>query len=76
MKEWFYVQADTRKREKFNAIMMSPLKVSFGLKRPLCKMSWTTKESFGTYNSMVDKIGTRDLVQEFLTWKVFLTHTG
>jgi hypothetical protein len=36
--EWFYVKADQKKREKFMTMVMSPLRLSFGVTRPLCNM--------------------------------------
>jgi hypothetical protein len=35
--EWFYIKAD-EKREKLKTIVLSPLSLSFGLTRPLCRM--------------------------------------
>jgi hypothetical protein len=37
--EWFYIKADEKKREKLKTLIMSPLSLSFGLTRPLCRMS-------------------------------------
>jgi hypothetical protein len=37
--EWFYVKADEKKREKLKTLVMSPLILSFGLTRPLCRMA-------------------------------------
>jgi hypothetical protein len=37
--EWFYVKADEKKREKLKMLVLSPLSLSFGLTRPLCRMS-------------------------------------
>jgi hypothetical protein len=34
--EWFYVKADEKKRNM--SMVMSPLKLSFGMTRPLCNM--------------------------------------
>jgi hypothetical protein len=38
MNEWFYVKADEKKREKLMSMVMSPLKLSFGMTRSLCNM--------------------------------------
>lgn len=45
-------------------MVMSPLKISIGLKRLNCRISGAAKEAFGAYNIVVNRIGTRDLVQE------------
>jgi hypothetical protein len=37
--EWFYFKADEKKREKLMQMVMSPLTLSFGLTRPLCRMT-------------------------------------
>jgi hypothetical protein len=36
--ERFYIRADEKKREKLMIMVMSPLKLSFGMTRPLCHM--------------------------------------
>jgi hypothetical protein len=36
--EWFYIKADEKKRGKLITMVMSPLTLSFGLTRPLCRM--------------------------------------
>jgi hypothetical protein len=36
--KWFYVKADEKKREKLMSMVMSPLKLSFNMTRPLCNM--------------------------------------
>jgi hypothetical protein len=36
--EWFYVKTNVKKREKLMTLVMSPLRLSFGMTRPLCNM--------------------------------------
>jgi hypothetical protein len=36
--EWFYIKADEKKREKLMTMVMHPMKLSFGMTRPLCHM--------------------------------------
>ena len=36
--EWFYVKADEKRREKLMCMVMSPLKLNFGMTTPLCNM--------------------------------------
>jgi hypothetical protein len=45
--------------------------LSFGLKRPLCNMSGAAQIAYIAFNIVVDRIGTRDLVQESLAYRVF-----
>jgi hypothetical protein len=37
--EWFYVKVDEKKREKLKTLVLTPLTLSIGLTRPLCRMS-------------------------------------
>jgi hypothetical protein len=41
---------------------MSPLNISFGLKRPKCEVNETIEECCKTFNTIADKIGYRDLI--------------
>jgi hypothetical protein len=75
-KEWFYAEVICKEREDFKHIVMSPLKISFDLKRPNYRMNGDAKKNYGAFNIMVGRIGTRDLIQEFLAYKVFPTQTG
>jgi hypothetical protein len=36
--EWFYIKADEKKREKLRSMVMSPMRLSFGMMRSLCHM--------------------------------------
>jgi hypothetical protein len=62
MKEWFYAKVDSEEREDFKGILMSPLKVSFALKRPKCEMSKVADERYKAFNTLIRKAGSRDLV--------------
>jgi hypothetical protein len=59
-------------------MVMSPLKLSFGMTRPLCHMQLGSpcqlaKVEFGVVGA---EINTRDLVQEYLANRIFLTSSG
>jgi hypothetical protein len=73
--EWFYVKADEKKREKINMLVLSLLSLSFGLTRPLCRMSSGSpcQQAVVEFSVVAEQISTRDLVQEYLAYKVFLT---
>jgi hypothetical protein len=73
--EWFYVKADEKKREKLKTLVLSPLSLSFGLTRPLCRMTSGSpcQEAVAEFRVIAEKIGTKDLVQEYLAYKVFPT---
>jgi hypothetical protein len=76
--EWFYVKADEKKREKLMSMVMSPLRLNFGMTRPLCNM-WlgsTYQLAEVEFKVMAEHISTRDLVQEYLANQTFLTSSG
>jgi hypothetical protein len=56
-------------------LIMSPLSLSFGLTRPLCRMSSGSpcQQVVAEFRVVTEEIGTRDLVQEYLAIGVFPT---
>jgi hypothetical protein len=62
--EWFYVKADEKKREKLKTLVLSPLSLSFGLTRPLCRMVTGSpcQEAVAEFRVVAKQISTRDLV--------------
>jgi hypothetical protein len=73
--EWFYVKADEKKREKLKTLVLSTLSLSFGLTRPLCRMTSGSpcQQAVAEFRVVDEQISTRDLVQEYLAYKVFPT---
>ena len=73
--EWFYIKANEKKREKLKTLIMSPLSLSFGLTRPLCRMSSGSpcQQAVAEFRVVTKQISTRDLVQEYLANGVFPT---
>ena len=77
--EWFYVKADEKKREKLKTLVLSPLSLSFGLTRPLCRMTSGSpcQQAMAEFRVVAEQISTRDLVQKYLanktspTWSEF-----
>jgi hypothetical protein len=69
--EWFYVKVDEKKREKLMSMVMSPLKLSFGMTRPLCNMQFGSpcQLSKVDFRVVAEHINTRKLVQEYLANK-------
>jgi hypothetical protein len=69
--EWFYVKIDEDKEK----LVQSPLELIFGETRPRCKMvlEGPTWAALGEFKIIAEHIGTRDLVQEFLAFRVFPT---
>jgi hypothetical protein len=76
--EWFYVKADEKKREKLMTMVMSPMRLSFEMTRPLCHMQLGSpcQQVKVEFRVVAAKISTRDLVQEYLANKAFPTSSG
>jgi hypothetical protein len=69
--EWFYVKVDEEKEK----LVQSPLELTFGETRPQCNMTpgSPSQIALAEFRVVADHIGTRDLVQEFLAFRVFPT---
>jgi hypothetical protein len=69
--EWFYVRVD----EDEDKLVQSPLELIFGETRPSCNMlpRSPSQIALAEFRVIADHIGTRDLVQEFLAFRVFPT---
>jgi hypothetical protein len=76
--EWFYVKADEKKREKLMSMVMSPLKLSFDMTRPLCNMQLRSPCQLAEvkFSVVAEHISTRDLVQKYVANKTFPTSGG
>jgi hypothetical protein len=72
------VKADKKKREKLMTMVMSPMKLSFEMTRPLCHMQLGSPCELAEveFRVVAAEISTRDLVQEYLANKTFLTSSG
>jgi hypothetical protein len=69
--EWFYVKVD----EDEDKLVQSPLELTFGETRPRCNMIMGSPSqiALAEFRVISYHIGTRDLVQEFLAFRVFPT---
>jgi hypothetical protein len=67
--EWFYVKVDDDKEK----LVQSPLELIFGETRPRCNMTpeGPTQQAMEEFRIIAEHISTRDLVQEFLAFRVF-----
>jgi hypothetical protein len=76
--EWFYVKADEKKREKLMTMVMSPMRLSFRMTRPLCHMQLGSPCQLAEveFRVVAAEISTRDLVQEYLVNMTFPTSSG
>jgi hypothetical protein len=72
------VKADEKKREKLMSMVMSPMRLNFGMTRPLCNMQLGSPCQLAEVEFMVmaEHISTRDLVQEYLAYRTFTTSGG
>jgi hypothetical protein len=71
MTEWFYVKNDLKTREDIKGIIMRPIWQSFGLRRPKVEMNEAAEECQRAFGIICSFIGTRDLVQEHIAFRVW-----
>jgi hypothetical protein len=69
--EWFYIKVDEDKED----LVQSPLELIFGETRPQYNITpgSPSQIALAEFRVIADHIGTRDLVQEFLAFRVFPT---
>ena len=71
MKQWFYVKNDLVEREDVNGIIQHPIQSCFDIQRPLIVNSDKAQACLVAFNTVCSYIGTRDLVQEHIAFKVW-----
>jgi hypothetical protein len=71
MTEWFYVKNDLKIREDIKDIIMRPVWQRFGLRRPKVVMDETAKECQRAFDAVCSFIGTRDLMQKHIAFRVW-----
>jgi hypothetical protein len=71
MTEWFYVKNDLKLREDIKKIIMRPIWQRFGLRRPKVEMNEVAEECQRAFEVVCSFIGTRDLVQEHIAFRVW-----
>jgi hypothetical protein len=76
--EWFYIKDDEKKRKKLMTMVMSLMKLSFGMTRPLCRMQLGSPYQLAEveFRVVAAEISTRDLVQKYLANRTFPTSSG
>jgi hypothetical protein len=69
--KWFYIKVDEEKEK----LVQSPLELTFGETRPQCNMTPQSPSqiAISEFRVIAEHIGTRDLVQEFLAFRLFPT---
>jgi hypothetical protein len=71
MQEWFYVKNDLSQREDVNRIIQCPIWSRFGIRRPATALGNDIQKCQAAFNTVCTYIGTRDLVQEHIAYRVW-----
>jgi hypothetical protein len=71
MQEWLYVKNDLSQREDVKIIIQRPVWSRFGIRRPSTAHGNDVQACQAAFNTVCTYIGTRDLVQEHIAYKVW-----
>jgi hypothetical protein len=71
MKEWFYVKNDLKAREDIKGIIMRSIWQRFGLQKPKVEIDEAGEECRKAFGLVCSFIGTRDLVQEHVAYRIW-----
>jgi hypothetical protein len=71
MEEWFYVKSNIVEREDIKGIIQRPIWSRFGIRRPATALGNEIETCQRSFNTVCTFIGTRDLVQEHIAYKVW-----
>jgi hypothetical protein len=71
MTEWFYVKNDLKTREDIKDIIMRPIWQRFGLRKPKVEIDEAAEECQRAFGVVCSFIGTRDLIQEHIAFRVW-----
>jgi hypothetical protein len=71
MKEWFYVKNDLKTREDIKDIIMGPIWQRFGLRKLKVDIDKAAEECRRAFGVVCSFIGTRDLIQEHIAFRVW-----
>jgi hypothetical protein len=70
-RKWFYVKNDLKKREDIKEIIQRPIWSRFGLRRPKVDIDGDVEECQNAFSTVCSFIGTRDLIQEHIAFRVW-----
>jgi hypothetical protein len=76
MQEWFYVKNDLSQREDVRGIVEGPIWSCFGIRRPATALGNDIQTCQAVFNMVCTYIGTRDLVQEHIAYRVWPLANG
>jgi hypothetical protein len=68
--KWFYVKNDLKAREDIKEIIMRPIWSRFGLQKPKVEIAEAAKGCRRAFGIVCSFIGTRDLVQEHMAYRI------
>jgi hypothetical protein len=71
MGEWFYIKNDLKIREDIKEIIQRPIWSRFGLRRPKVEIDGNVKACQRAFSTVCAFIGTRDLIQEHISFRVW-----
>jgi hypothetical protein len=71
MEEWCYVKNDWKAREDIKEVIMRPIWSCFGLRRPKVEIDDAAKACQKVFGTVCFFIGTRDLIQEHIAFRVW-----
>jgi hypothetical protein len=71
MEEWFYVKNDLIARENIREVIMRPIWSRFGLRKPKVEIDEATEACQKAFGTACFFIGTRDLIQEHIIFRVW-----
>jgi hypothetical protein len=71
MEEWFFVKNNLIEREDIKGIIQCPIWSRFGIRRPVTALGNDIEACQKAFNSVCTFIGTRDLVQEHIAYRVW-----
>jgi hypothetical protein len=71
MEEWFYVKNNIVEREDIKGIIQRPIWCRFGIRRPATSLGNDIEAWQRSFNVVCTFIGTRDLVQEHIAYRVW-----
>jgi hypothetical protein len=71
MEEWFYVKNDLKAREDIKETIMRPIWSRFSLRKPKVEIDEAAKACRRAFSIVCSFIGTRDLVQEHVAYRIW-----
>jgi hypothetical protein len=71
MEEWFHVKNNLVEREDIKGIIQRPIWSRFGIRRPATTLGNDIEACQRSFNTVCTLIGTRDLVQEHIAYRVW-----